>query len=61
MKPNVECISNGCKNRVFLKGFWEICIDCYAETPDYIPTAQVNFYHELKNRRKKDYEITNDS
>ncbi len=55
---DMECITNGCKNRVHL-GYWKICIGCYSNTPNYIPTEQVQLYYELKSE-KENNETSND-
>jgi hypothetical protein len=57
-----ECITDGCKNKVHLGSYWKICIDCYSDVPDHIPTEQVNLYSELRQENYKEkYETTNDN
>ena len=47
-----ECIRDGCIGRVPLNGYWNICIDCYADVPDHIPIEQANLYSDLKNEKE---------
>lgn len=55
-----ECITNGCKSKIYLASYWKICVDCYRDIPDHIPTWQANLYSELKAEKEKD-EISNDN
>jgi hypothetical protein len=48
----IKCITNGCKNIVNANSYWNICLACYENTPDHIPTEQINLYNELKSEKK---------
>ena len=45
---DIKCITNGCKNKIPLSNYWNMCLDCYLNIPNHIPIDQINLYNELK-------------